>query len=92
MYIIGLVVRVVLKVRKKGVMILPKRLREVLGVDEGGEVIAEVVGDKLVLRALKPRVVDIDPEFVEELLREEYKLEKNRYTETAADEKTSSRH
>ncbi len=82
--------RVVLKVRKKGVIILPKRLREALGIDKGGEVIAEVIGDKLVLRALKPRVVDIDPELVEELLREEYKLEKNRYTEMAADEETSS--
>jgi hypothetical protein len=46
-----------------------------------GEVIAEVVGDKVILRALRPRVVDINPEFVEELLREEYELEKNKYKE-----------
>lgn len=71
--------KVVLKVRRKGIVILPKRLREVLGVAEGGEVVAEVSGDKVVLRALKPKVVDVDPGIVEKLLREEYSLEKSRY-------------
>ena len=51
------------------------------GVEEGSEylgsdeVIVEVVGDKLVLRALKPRIVDTDPGIVEGILREEYGLE-----------------
>ena len=40
---------------------------------------AEVVGDSLVLRVPKPRVVDTDPIFVEELLREEARFEEHRY-------------
>ncbi len=82
--------RVVLRVRRKGVIILPKRLREAVGIDEGGEVVAEVVGDKLVLRALKPRVVDVDPELIEGLLREEYNLEKRRYWRMVSGEEAGS--
>ena len=84
--------RVVLKVRKKGVIILPKVLRETIGVDEGDEVIVEADRDKLVLRALKPRIVDVDPGIVEEFLREEYELEKKRYTRMISSGETSSRH
>jgi AbrB family looped-hinge helix DNA binding protein len=51
--------RVILKVYKKGIIVLPKRLREVLGIDEGDMIVAEVMGDKLVMRALKPRVVKL---------------------------------
>ncbi len=69
----------VLKVRRKGILILPKRLRDKVGINEGDEVIVEVKGDKLVMRVLKPRVVDVDPSLVEELLREEYELEERRY-------------
>ena len=72
-------VRLVLKVRKKGIIILPKKLREAIGVDEGGEVVVDAVGDKLIIRALKPKVVDVDPEVVDELLREELILERSRY-------------
>ena len=72
--------RVVLKVRKTGVIILPRMLREVVGIDEGGEVVVEVIGDKLLLRALKPKVVDVNPEVVDKLLYEEYGLERNRYS------------
>ena len=71
---------VVLKVRRKGIIILPKRLREAVGISEGDEVVVEVVGNELVMRALKPRVVDVDPELVERFLREEYDLERDRYT------------
>ncbi len=71
--------KAVLKLRRKGVLIIPKKLREAVGLVEGGEVVVEVVGDALVLRALKPRVVDVDPGLVEELLREEYRLEAERY-------------
>lgn len=71
--------RVVLRVGRKGVLILPKRVREALGVGEGDEVLVEVVGDRLVLRALRPRVVDVDPGVVEELLREEGGFEEARY-------------
>lgn len=82
--------RVVLRVRRKGVIILPKRLREAVGIDEGGEVLAEVVGDRLVLRALRPRVVDVDPEAVEELLREEFDLERRRYWRMVSGGETGS--
>lgn len=84
--------RVILKIRRKGIIILPKKLREALGVGEGGEIIAEVVGDRLILRALKPRVVDVDPKLVEELLREEYGLEKSRFEKMISNGETCSRH
>ena len=71
--------RVILKVYRKGIIILPKRLREVLGVREGDSVIAEVLEDKVVIRALKPRVVDVNPEIVEEILSEEYSVEMDKY-------------
>ena len=70
--------RSVLRVRKKGVIILPKRLREMAGIREGDEVIAEVGEGLIVLRPLKPKVVDVDPEIIEELLREEHALEGGR--------------
>ncbi|MCE4607222.1 MAG: AbrB/MazE/SpoVT family DNA-binding domain-containing protein [Desulfurococcales archaeon] len=82
--------RIILKVRKKGIIILPKKLREALGVEEGSEVIASVVGDKAVLRALKPKIVDIDPDIVDKLLHEEYELEKGRFTRIVRDEKVST--
>lgn len=82
--------RVVLKIGKKGVLVLPKRLREVIGLVEGGEVLVEVEGDRLVLKALKPKVVDIDPVLVEELLREEYGLENSRYRRMVSSGETGS--
>jgi AbrB family looped-hinge helix DNA binding protein len=68
-----------LKIQRKGILILPKKLREAVGFEEGDEVIAEVVGDSLVLRALKPKMVDVDPKLVEKLLREEDKFEEQRF-------------
>ncbi len=63
--------RRVLKVRRKGLIILPKSLREKAGIREGEEVLAEVVDDTIVLRSLKPRVVNIDPSVVEKIIMEE---------------------
>lgn len=76
--------RVVLKVRKKGILILPKKIREKVGINEDDEVIVEVEKDKLILRVLKPKVVDVDPSLVKKLLREEYDLEKMKYEEMVA--------
>ncbi len=73
--------KMVLKVRKKGVIILPKKLREIIGINEGDEVVVEIKDDKLVMRVLKPKIVDVDPNIVENLLREEYEVEKERYRE-----------
>ena len=80
-----------MKVRKKGVIILPKRLREAIGVNEGEEVIVDVVGDRLILRALKPKVVDVNPEIVEKILSEEYSLESRRYARMISSGKTGPR-
>jgi len=68
----------VLKVRKKGVIILPKKLRQMVGIDEESEVIVKVEGDKLVIRALKPKVVDIDPKILKKLLEEERSIDRER--------------
>ena len=58
---------------------LSRRLRQAIGLEHGDNVAAEVAGDSLVLRVPKPRVVDTDPNFVEELLREEARFEEHRY-------------
>jgi len=79
-----------LKIRRKGVLILPKKLREAVGLEEGDDVAAEVVGDSLVLRALKPKVVDIDPNLVEELLKEETRVEEHRYRRILQSEENSA--
>jgi len=79
-----------LKIRRKGVLILPKKLREAVGLEEGDDVVAEVVGDSLVLRALKPKVVDIDPNLVEELLKEETRVEEHRYRRILQSEENSA--
>ncbi|MCD6324081.1 MAG: AbrB/MazE/SpoVT family DNA-binding domain-containing protein [Desulfurococcales archaeon] len=63
--------RSVLKLRRKGVLILPKAIREAAGLREGSDLLVEVKDGALVLRPLEPAVVDVDPKFVEEVLREE---------------------
>ncbi len=60
-----------LKVRKKGLIILPKALREEAGIREGEEVLAEVIGDTIIIRPLEPRVVSIDSRVIEEIIAEE---------------------
>jgi AbrB family looped-hinge helix DNA binding protein len=70
--------RFLLKIRRKGILILPKKLREAVGLEEGDEVIAEVIGDSLILRALKPKVVNVDPNLVKEFL-EEARFEEHKY-------------
>jgi len=82
--------RVVLRVRRKGVLILPKRLREEIGLREDDEVIVETRGKSLVIKPLRPLVVDIDPELVEEILEEERGLEEKRYRVRLGVEETST--
>ena len=65
--------KTVVKVRRKGVLILPRALREQVGIKEGDEVVAEVIGESIVLKPLKPRVVDVDVRKVHEIIREEKK-------------------
>ncbi len=70
-----MVLRVVLRVRRKGVVILPKALRAAAGIEEDGEVVAEAGPGVVVLRPLRLREVDVDPEAVERVLREEGEAE-----------------
>ncbi|MEB2835822.1 MAG: AbrB/MazE/SpoVT family DNA-binding domain-containing protein [Desulfurococcales archaeon] len=44
-----------LRVRRKGYIILPKAIREAVGIDEGDEVIVEL-GDGIILKPAKRRV------------------------------------
>ena len=67
--------RAVLRVRRKGVVILPKALRAAAGIEEESEVVAEAGPGVVVLKPLKLREVDIDPEVVERVLREEGEAE-----------------
>lgn len=83
---------VVLRVRKKGILILPKRIRERVGIEENSDVIVEIKNGSLIIRPLRPKVVKIDPKTVEELLREEYALEGRKYEEIVRDLKNSARH
>ena len=83
---------VVLRVRKKGILILPKHIRERVGIEENSDVIVEIKDGSLIIRPLKPKVVKIDPKIVEELLREEYVLEGRKYEEIVGDLKNSARH
>jgi antitoxin MazE len=73
-----LALRVVLRVRRKGVVILPKALRAAAGIEEDGEVVAEASPGVVVLRPLRLREVDVDPEAVERVLREECEAEARR--------------
>lgn len=79
----------VVKVHRKGVLILSKALREQVGIKEGDELIVEVIGESIVLRSLKPRVVDADVREVHEIVREE-KREWNERVDALA-EKAASR-
>jgi len=63
--------KTVLKVGRKGIVVLPKAFREKVGIEEGGKVVLEIVGNSLVLKPLKPLVVDIDPEVLRKVILEE---------------------
>ena len=83
---------VVLKVRRKGILILPKEIREKVGIEEDSEVIVEIKDNSIIIKPLKPKVVRVDPGIIEEFLREEYVLEERRYEEITRNLKASSRH
>ena len=51
----------IVKLRKKGVVILPKRIREEVGIKEGDALIVTVKGNEIILRKLEPLKVRIDP-------------------------------
>ncbi len=48
----------ILKVREKGILILPKELRERAGIKEGSTVVATALGDGIVLTPKKTNVLE----------------------------------
>jgi AbrB family looped-hinge helix DNA binding protein len=64
-------------VRKKGVLILPKSVREAAGIDEG-EIIAEAREGEIVLKPFRLREVEIDPKIADQILKEEDELERRK--------------
>ena len=77
--------RAVLRVGKKGVIVLPKAFREIVGITEGDLIEVEVVGDSIVLRPLKPLTVDIDPNVASYLIAEERRRWEDRLKEVAGE-------
>jgi len=73
--------RFVLKVGKKGVVVLPKRLRAEAGIEEESLILAEVRDNNIILRPLKPVTVSIDWAVVEKLLAEEREDEEEKVLE-----------
>ncbi|PVU76502.1 AbrB family transcriptional regulator [Sulfolobus islandicus] len=70
-----------IKLRKKGVIILPKDVREKLGIKENDILLGEMKGGELVLRPLKPKIVRVNPKMVEEILKEEGEAERRKEEE-----------
>ena len=79
-----------LKVRKKGVIIIPKKIRIAANLEEDDVVIAEVKEGALILKSLKPKIVDINPNIIDTLLKEEKKLEEKKHERITKREKISS--
>ncbi len=71
-----------MKVRRKGVIILPKELRLKAGIEENSIVLAEITEKGVLLRALKPITVRVDPAVIERILSEEGRLEEEKLRET----------
>ncbi|MGQ4892385.1 MAG: AbrB/MazE/SpoVT family DNA-binding domain-containing protein [Candidatus Njordarchaeia archaeon] len=68
----------IVKLRKKGIIILPKKIRNAAGIKEGEDLIVKVRENKIIIEKLEPLIVDIDPRKVEEILEEEKQLEGKR--------------
>ena len=70
--------RFILKVRKKGVVILPKELRIKAGIEENSEVVAEIVDNGVLLRPLKLVTVRFDEKVIDEMLSLEKEVEEKK--------------
>lgn len=68
-----------LRVGRKGVVVLPKELRERMGVKEGDLLVLEEREGVFSVRAVRPLVVKVDLERVDELLGEERVLEESKF-------------
>jgi len=70
--------RVIVKLRKKGVVILPKRVREEAGLRENDYLLVTVRKGVVELKRYRPLVVDVPPSLVDEALGEEKRLEEEK--------------
>ncbi len=71
--------RVILKVKRKGIVILSKKIREEIGLKEGDPVLVETREGEIVFRPLRPVIVDVPEELVDKLLEEEAEAENGKY-------------
>ena len=67
----------ILKVGKRGVVILSKELRSKAGIEEDSEVV-EIRGNEVLLRLLKSVIVSVDWAAVEKILHEEDEVEEEK--------------
>ncbi|MHA1589074.1 MAG: AbrB/MazE/SpoVT family DNA-binding domain-containing protein [Candidatus Njordarchaeales archaeon] len=67
---------VILKIGKKGIIVLPKRIRDAMGVREGDSLIAKIEGRRIILEPFRPIRIRINREIIDKLLEEEIILEK----------------
>jgi AbrB family looped-hinge helix DNA binding protein len=77
----------ILRVRKKGVIILPKKIREIAGISEDSDVLVRVEKDSIIIKPYKPITVSINPKMIDRILREEYKLEEEKMHQYLKDSK-----
>lgn len=71
----------ILKVREKGIIIIPKAIRDEAGIKEGDEVIAEADKETIILRKFSLLRVRIERNIIDELIREDLLLEERKYAE-----------
>jgi len=74
------------KVRKKGVIILPKKIREQAKVSEGDDLLVIVDRGKIILEKLEPLKVKVDPREIEKILKKEVELEDKKIEEILREE------
>jgi len=70
--------RNILKVHKKGIIVLPKWVREAVGVNEGDSLLVEIKESKIILTPLIPKRVKLGgkvSEIVRNIKKEEMKFE-----------------
>ena len=71
----------VIKVRKKGIIILPKKVRKLANVSEGDDILLRVEDKKIILEKIQPLRVKVDLEKVEKIESEELELEEKKIEE-----------